>query len=177
MRSAGENVVAATARAMANNRRRYGGQLVHLSILLIVMGITASQAYQSEVQVALAVGESTEVGGYQLTYSDYVYRSVEENGNKVRNQAVIQVSRNGRQLASVHPERNLHSNVQGAVTEVALRSNLKEDLYVILAGLDADGLAAFQILITPMVIWLWIGGAVMIVGTLIAAWPARKQGR
>ena len=177
MRSAGENLLAATARAMANNRRRYGGQLVHLSILLIVMGITASQAYQSEVQVALAVGESTEVGGYQLTYSDYVYRSVEENGNKVRNQAVIQVSRNGRQLASVHPERNLHSNAQGAVTEVALRSNLKEDLYVILAGLDADGLAAFQILITPMVIWLWIGGAVMVVGTLIAAWPVRKQGR
>ncbi len=177
MRSADEAVWTAAARAMAHNRRRYGGQLIHFSILLIVMGITASQAYQSEVQVALAVGESTEVSGYQLTYSDYVYRSVEEGGNKVRNQAVVEVWRDGRRLASVHPERNLHSNAQGAVTEVALRSNLKEDLYVILAGLDADGLAAFQILITPMVIWLWIGGVVMIVGALIAAWPSRKQGR
>ncbi len=177
MRSTGEKVWTAAARAVAQNRRRYGGQLIHFSILLIVMGITASQAYQSEVQVALAVGESTDVSGYQLTYSDYVYRAVEEDGNKIRNRAVLEVWRDGRHLASVHPERNLHSNAQGAVTEVALRSNLKEDLYVILAGLEADGLAAFQILITPMVIWLWIGGVVMIVGTLIAAWPARGQRR
>ena len=141
------------------------------------MGITASQAYQTEVQVALATGESVDVSGYTLAYQDYTYQQVEENGNKIRNQAVMDVYRNGRRVTTVRPERNLHSNVQGAVTEVALRSNLKEDLYVILASLEADGLAAFQVLITPMVVWLWIGGALLIVGTLIAAWPPRRRGR
>jgi cytochrome c-type biogenesis protein CcmF len=177
MRSAGESVFVATARAISNNRRRYGGQLIHFSILLIVIGITGSQAYQTEVQVALAQGESVEVGGYTLAYQDYTFQQIEENGNMVRNQAVVDLNRGGRNFATVRPERNLHSNAQGAVTEVALRSNLKEDLYIVLVSLEADGLAAFQVLINPMVIWLWIGSGVLIVGTLIAAWPPRRRGR
>jgi cytochrome c-type biogenesis protein CcmF len=175
MRTAGENVISATGRAIANNRRRYGGQLIHLSILLIVMGITASQAYQTEVQVALAQGETVEVEGYTLTYRDFTFQEVEENGNKVLNQAVVDVYQGGRQLATIRPERNIHSNVDSWVSEVALRSNLREDLYVVLASLEADGLAAFQVLVTPMVIWLWIGGLVLIAGTLVAAWPSRTS--
>lgn len=177
MRSAGENIVQATGRAVANNRRRYGGQLIHFSILLTVVGITGSQAYQTEVQVALALGDSVEVRGYTLSYVDYAYQEIEDGGNKARNQAQLDVYRGNRRLATIRPERNLHSNVEGAVTEVALRSNLKEDLYVVLASLEPDGLAAFQVLINPMVIWLWIGGVVLLAGTVIAAWPARTWGR
>lgn len=176
MKAAGENVWVATGRAVRNNRRRYGGQIIHFSILLIVAGITGSQAYQTEVQVALAQGERVEVSGYTLVYQDYTYRQIEEDGNKILNEAVVDIYQGERKIATVRPERNLHSNVEGAVTEVALRSNLKEDLYLVLASLDADGLAAFQVLTTPMVLWLWIGGGVLIVGTLIAAWPARSQG-
>jgi cytochrome c-type biogenesis protein CcmF len=177
MRSAGENLAVATVRAVGNNRRRYGGQIIHFAILLIVMGITGSQAYQAEVQVALAAGESVEVEGYTLAYTAYDYREIEEQGNKIRNQAVLDVYRDGRKVATVRPERNLHSNASGAVTEVALRSNLKEDLYVVLASLEPDGLAAFQVLVNRLVVWLWIGGAVLIIGTLIAAWPGRPAGR
>ncbi len=177
MQSAGENLFLATARAVANNRRRYGGQIIHFSILLIVMGITGSQAYQKEVQVAVAEGESVQVEGYTLVYQGYAYQQLEENGNKMRNQAVLDVYRGDRKVTTVRPERNLHSNVDGAVTEVALRSNLKEDLYIVLAGLDADGLAAFQVLINPLVVWLWIGGAVLLAGVLITAWPPRRQRR
>ncbi len=175
MRAAGENLFLATARAVSNNRRRYGGQLVHFSILLIVMGITGSQAYQTEAQVALAQGEQVEVEGYTLVYQDYTYYQIEEGGNKALFQAVVDVYRGDRKLATMRPERNLHTNTQGAVTEVALRSQLSEDLYLVLASLDEDGLAAFQVLVTPLVIWLWIGGAVLLVGTLIAAWPVRAS--
>jgi cytochrome c-type biogenesis protein CcmF len=177
MRAAGENILVATARAVSNNRRRYGGQLIHLSVLLIVIGIIGSQAYQAEVQVALATGETVDVEGYTLAYQDYTYQRLEDQGNKVLNEAVVEIYRGDRLVAVMKPQRNMHMNVNGAVTEVALRSNLKEDLYVVLASLEADGLAAFQVLINRMVIWLWIGGAVMIVGTLVAAWPPRKKGR
>ena len=122
----------------------------------------------------LAEGEQTEIGGYTLLYKSYTYAQQEENGNKLRNAAQVELYRNGRLLAAMEPERNLHSNVDGSVTEVALRSNLKEDLYLILASLEADGLAAFQVIITPMVIWLWIGGVLLIVGTVVAAWPASR---
>ena len=63
------------------------------------------------------------------------------------------------------------------MTEVALRTTLKEDLYVVLASLEPDGLAAFQVLINPMVVWLWIGGGVLLAGVLVAAWPPRRRGR
>jgi cytochrome c-type biogenesis protein CcmF len=174
MRTAGENVVVALGKAVRNNRRRYGGQLIHLSILLIVMGITGSQAYQREVQVALAQGETIDVEGYRLVYQGYTFRQLEEGGNKLLNQAVLDVYRGDRKIATARPERNQHSNVEGSVTEVALRSNLKEDLYIVLASLEPDGLAAFQLLITPLVVWLWIGGLVLLAGTLIAAWPTRS---
>jgi cytochrome c-type biogenesis protein CcmF len=176
MRAAGENLLVAMGQAVRSNRRRYGGQLIHFSVLLIVMGITSSQAYQTEVQVALATGETVEVGGYTLVYQDFTYQQVEDNGNKVLNQAVVEIYRGDRKVATATPERNLHSNAPGAVTEVALRLGLKEDLYLVLASLESDGLAAFQVLINPMVVWLWIGGAVLIVGTLVAAWPPRRRG-
>ncbi len=176
IRTAGENPLVAAARAVSNNRRRYGGQIIHLSILLIVMGITGSHAYGQEVQVrGLTIGESADVSGYTLVYRDYTYRQSEDSGNKRLNQVVLDVYRGDRKVATMSPERNLHSNVDGSVTEVALRSTLKEDLYVVLAGLESDGLASFQVLINPMVVWLWIGGLVLLLGTLIAAWPARKR--
>jgi len=174
MRTAKENLLVAAAQAVRRNRRRYGGQLIHLAILLIVAGIIGSQAYQDEVQVVLAEGEQAEVGAYTLLYKSYTFRQQEEGGNKLRNAALVEVYRNGRQLAVMEPERNLHSNVDGSVTEVALRSTLKEDLYLVLASIESNGLAAFQVIITPMVIWLWIGGVLLIIGTLVAAWPAAR---
>jgi cytochrome c-type biogenesis protein CcmF len=174
MRSAGENVLVAVGRAVSNNRRRYGGQLIHFSVLLIVMGIIGSQAYQAEVTVALAQGESVDVEGYTLVYEDFTYNQIEEQGNKILNQAVIDVYRGDRKVSEARPERNFHSNVEGTVSEVALRSSLAEDLYIVLASLEPGGLAAFQVLVNPLVIWLWIGGAVLLLGTLIAAWPARR---
>ncbi|MGQ9599761.1 MAG: heme lyase CcmF/NrfE family subunit [Anaerolineae bacterium] len=158
-------------KVIRGNCRRYGGQIIHFGILLIVAGVVASQAYQTEAQVNLTMGESVEVQGYLLRYQDYTYEQIEEGGNKVRNQAVVEVYRGDRKLATLAPERNWYSNVQGAVSEVALRSTLREDLYLVLAGLEPDGYAAFQVLITPMVLWLWIGGAVLLLGTVIAMTP------
>ena len=70
------------------------------------------------------------------------------------------------------PEKNYHYALENPwVTEVAIRTNLKEDLYVVLASLEEDGLAAFEIVINPLVSWIWIGGGVLLAGTVIAAWP------
>lgn len=173
MRATGENPLTAIARAVSTNRRRYGGQIIHLGVLLIVAGITGSQAYQKEVLVALAQGESVEESGYRLVYRDYTCWQVEEGGNKVLNEAVVDLYRGERRLTTLQPRRDLYSNAEGAVSEVALHSTPFQDLYVVLTSLEPDGLAAFQVLITPLVAWLWIGGGVLLLGTLIAAWPAR----
>ena len=175
MRTAHENPFVATTRAISRNQRRYGAQIIHLAVVLIVMGIVGSQARQVEVTVPLAKGEAIDVEGYTLAYRDFTYQSLEENGNKRRNEAVLDIYRGERLVATMSPERNRHSNVDGSVTEAALRSTIKEDLYVVLASLESDGLAAFQVIVTPLVLWLWIGGMVLIVGTLVALWPTRSR--
>jgi cytochrome c-type biogenesis protein CcmF len=157
---------------MGQHHRRYGAHIVHLGIVLIALGITGSSAYQQEVQVALAPDEEIEVQGYTLRYQDFVS---EERTDRQRFAAEVAVQRGGRQVAALHPEKSFHWNVEQWVTEVAIRSTLKEDLYLILAGFEADGLASFRVLINPLVVWLWIGGGMLLTGGVMAWWPASRR--
>jgi cytochrome c-type biogenesis protein CcmF len=174
VRRKGENPVQALGRDLVRNHRRYGAQLVHLGIVLIVVGITGSKAFQSEVQVALAKGESVEVSRYTVQYRD---AQSEQLVDKQRFWATVGISRNGRLVAEMQPEKNFHWNIEQWVTEVAIHPTLAEDLYVILGSVEEDGLATFQILVNPLVVWLWIGGVVLLLGTVVAAWPDRPRQR
>ncbi|HUT21424.1 MAG TPA: heme lyase CcmF/NrfE family subunit [Anaerolineae bacterium] len=168
----GEAIPLAFLKAVGSNRRRYGAHIVHLGIVLIAVGITGSSLYQEEVQVALAPGEQIDVGRYTLHYQDLIS---EELPDRQRFAAVVGVSNGDRQLATLRPEKAFHWNVEQWVTEVAIRSTLKEDLYLILAGSDQDGLASFRILINPLVAWLWVGGSMLLAGGVLAWWPAPER--
>jgi cytochrome c-type biogenesis protein CcmF len=178
-RSTGENYPTAVLTLIAKGRRRYGAYLIHLAVVLITVGVTGSRAYKSEQLVALNPGESTTIQNYMLYYEDYVIEELnpepETYQSRVRFATSVDVYGGDAKLATLVPEKNYHWVLDNPwVTEVAIRSNLKEDLYVILASLDEDGLAAFQIIINPLVVWIWIGGVLLLVGTLIAAWPRRR---
>jgi cytochrome c-type biogenesis protein CcmF len=179
-RSTGENYPKALFTLISKARRRYGGYLVHLGIILIAIGVTGSMAYKSEKLVALSPGESTTIHGYTLRYEDYTIEELnpepETYQSRVRFSTTLAVYGGDSKLAILVPEKNYHWVLDNPwVTEVAIRSNLKEDLYVILASLDETGLAAFQIIINPLVIWIWIGSGLLLVGTLIAVWPTRRR--
>jgi cytochrome c-type biogenesis protein CcmF len=167
-RSTGEDYLLALGRLMAKNRRRYGGFLVHLSMVIITMGIVGSSLYQTEYQVTLARGESVTVQDYTLEYEKF---EAQATPAKHRFATQLGVYRGDRRIATLFPEKNFHWNIEQWVTEVAIRTNLKEDLYVTLAGLAEDGSATFQILINPLVVWLWIGGGILLLGTAVAIWP------
>jgi cytochrome c-type biogenesis protein CcmF len=165
----GEAIPLALFRAVGSNRRRYGAHVVHLGIVLMAVGITGSSLYQEEVQIALAPGEQVNVGAYTLQYQDLISQELPDRQCFA---AVVDVNQGDRQLATLQPEKDFHWNVEQWVTEVAIRSTPKEDLYLILSGLDENGLASFQILIEPLVVWLWIGGAMLLAGGVLAWWPA-----
>jgi cytochrome c-type biogenesis protein CcmF len=171
-RSTGENYLLAFRRLITKNRRRYGGYLVHLSIVIITMGVVGSSVYQTEYQVALAKGERVTVKDYTLEYEKF---EAQATPAKHRFATLVGVYRGGRRIATLFPEKNFHWNVQQWVTEVAIRTSLKEDLYVILAGLSEDGSATFEILINPLVVWLWIGGGILLLGTIVAIWPSEVK--
>ena len=124
--------------------------------------------------MALAEGEKVDIKNYELVYRGVTSQATQE---KQRFAAVVDVYRNGQKLDTVVPEKNYHWNIDQWVSEVALRSNPVEDLYVILAGVEDNGVATFQVFVNPLVMWLWIGGGVLLLGALIAFWPEARARR
>lgn len=151
-------------------RRRLGAHLVHLGVLVMVAGIVGSSVYKTEHQVVLLPGEEVTVSGYTLQYVRPI-RGMDRA--KQRTAVELALSRGGQPLGTLVPERNFHWNVEQVVTEVALRSSWKEDLYVILAALQEDDLATLRVQVELMVSWIWVGGFVLLAGTLVGLWPGR----
>jgi cytochrome c-type biogenesis protein CcmF len=173
-RATQEGWLQAAANVAAKSRVRYGAYGVHLGVVLMVMGITGSSVYSTEIQAAVAKGERLEVQGYTLVYKQLL---TDDSPLRQRTMAVLDVTRGGRKIATLSPSKEYFWNTEQWVTEVAIRSTLQEDLYVILAGVEQDGLASFRVLVKPLVVWLWIGGAMLLIGGAIAWWPRRSEGR
>ncbi len=175
-RSTGESYVRAFLRLLSKARRRYGAYLVHLAVVLIAIGVTGSSAYKSEELVALNPGESIDFRGYRIQYVDYLVETINPEPvtrqSRVRYAAALGVQRGASKAATLVAEKNYHWALETPwVTEVAIKSSWKEDLYIILASLEQNGLAGFQFVLNPLVSWIWIGGGLLLVGTLMAVWP------
>ncbi len=117
-------------------------------------------------------GESMTINDYTLTYENI---DQYETQSKTVVTATLSVYNQGKLIGKLTPEKYFHRSYQQAVTEVAIRSTLLEDLYVILIGWDEDGTTAFKVLVNPLVSWIWIGGVVFVIGGLIAFWPERQK--
>ena len=172
LRQDGKGVWPALVRLVTRSRRRYGAHLVHLGIVLMAMGVVGSSLYQDEVQVALAPGEKVDVQGYTLEYRDFLSKELPDQQQFT---AVMGASRGGRAIATLRPQKEFHWSVEQWVTEVSIHSTLREDLYVILAGFEQDGLASFRVLINPLVAWLWVGGILLLCGGGMAWWPSASK--
>jgi cytochrome c-type biogenesis protein CcmF len=178
-RATGEPAGRAFLGLLQRSRRRYGAYLVHLAIVLIATGITGSTAYKQETLVSLTEGQATSVGGYTIQVEGLNMETVNAEPltyqSKIRLSTTLGIYRGGAKVATLVAEKNLHWALENPVTEVAIHSTLKEDLYIVLADLDQSGVASFQIVINPLVSWIWIGGALLLVGTGIAAWPPKRE--
>ncbi len=167
-----ENYFKAFWGLIMNNRPRYGGYIVHLAIIIVAIGVTGSTLYGDEKEVTVVPGESMTINDYNLTF-----QSIDsyETESKTTVTATLVVEKGGRLLGKLTPEKYFHRSYDQAVTEVAIRSNLAEDLYVILIGWEDDDTTSFKIMVKPMVIWIWIGGIIFTAGGLIAFWPERRK--
>jgi cytochrome c-type biogenesis protein CcmF len=178
-RSRGAAWLPALGHTILRNRRRYGGYIVHLGVLLIVLGLAGS-AFRTERQALLNRGESMRVGQYTLTYTHLARMSTPE---KFVNRATIAVARGGRDIATLYPQRNFHLVQRQPQSEVSIRTNPQEDLYVVITSVDPDGAIALRAFVNPLTWWIWVGAGVMALGMGIllsggptAAAPKRAQG-
>ena len=159
----------ALSTTIARNRRRYGGYIVHLGVVLIVIGIAGS-AFRTERHSLLDVGSSMAIGDYTLTYADRNQTATDE---KQINIATIEVTKNGDPAGRLFPQRNFHLAQSQPQSEVAIRTGPIEDLYVVITSFDADGGAAIRAFVNPLTWWIWVGAAVMLGGmTVLLSSPA-----
>jgi len=159
---------AQAAAVVVRKRRRYGAYLAHLGMVVLVVGIAGSHFWQQEKIVALKPGEQVTVAGYTLTYTGAEQRQLADHTELVGSM------RMGDQ--TLEPARATYAGLGGqSLTHAAISSTPIADVYVVLAGLNDDGSAAFQIFVNPLVIWIWAGGAIVILGVVLGNVGERRR--
>ncbi|MFH1287784.1 MAG: cytochrome c-type biogenesis CcmF C-terminal domain-containing protein [bacterium] len=172
-RNTGKNYFTSFFTLIWKNKRKYGGYIVHIGIVLMYIGMTGIGAYSIEKDKTLRLGESFEIGKYKLVYDDF--QNIPSDTKEVY-RALLTIYKDNKPLFRMRPEKNFYPNHEQPTTEVAIASNLSEDLYIILGGYNPDtGTASFKVFINPLVIWMWLGGIVIFIGTAIAFWPDKKS--
>ena len=169
-----ENILVALWRLAGRNRRRYGGYLIHLSVVLMALGIIGIEMFQTQTQGTIAQGQSIKIDGYSITYKDLAVFDTSDNRNVAR--AVITVEKDGQFVGEYYPRRDYFYESQQPMTIPAIRSTPLDDLYIILVDWQpilSSG-ATFKIYHNPLVIWLWIGAFMLIFGSVVAAWPDKE---
>lgn len=152
--------------------RRYGGYVVHLGVALLFIGIAGS-SYQGEYHVKLNKGGAESSGGYELKLNDIEWRQFKDKEGVIAN---VKVLENGRELGTLRPALFLHENQPKPIAEVDLFIKPLKDIYLALGGISQDGESAeFVLTINPLISFVWLGGLVMIIGTVIAILPAKKR--
>jgi len=168
----GEPWPSALVRLMARQRRRYGGYLIHLGVLMIALGVIGTYSYQQETQATLKLGEELTIGEYTLRFEDLRAYS-REGGDRQITEAVLRVYRDDRPVRVLHPRRDFFISAQQPMTIPSIWSRPQEDLYTLLIAWETEPtlMATFKVYVNPLVTWLWWGGVVFVLGTLVAAWP------
>ena len=181
-RIAGEGILSAFRSLVRRNRRRWGGYIVHAGVVVVFTGL-AGAAFDARVEQELVPGEAMTVRSalgseYRLVYESLshsrprVGENVEEND--WRWTALMTVYRDGERIGVLRPERRFYPVMEQSSTEVGISSSVLEDLYVIPKDLQSGtDRATFEVKVLPLVPWIWYGGLIVAIGTLVALWPPR----
>ncbi len=156
---------------LRRNRRRYGGYVIHIGVVLMALGILGIELFQSETQATIPQGGKIQIGHYTIVYDSLAVFDAFDNRNVAR--AVLQVYKDGEWVGELHPRRDYYYDSEQPVTLPGIHSTWEDDIYVILIDwlpISSEG-ATFKVYHNPLVAWLWTGALVFIFGTIIAGMP------
>jgi cytochrome c-type biogenesis protein CcmF len=146
--------------AIVRQRRRYGAYVAHLGLAVLVVGLAASHFAQQEKDVTLRPGEAVSLAGYTLTYQGVDQRRLADHTE------YFATMKFGDE--TLEPSRATYAGLGGqALSHVAITTTPVADVYIVLAGTNDDGSAAFRVFVNPLVSWIWAGGAILILGVML----------
>ena len=174
-----ENPLTAFWRLLRKNRSRYGGYIVHVGIVFMFIGFTG-HAFDIEKEFGLKKDETNHLSGYTFVLQNI---REEERPNHYAWIADLHVSdASGKEIVMLHPEKRIyfHRNPdperRQPHSELDIYSTMKQDIYSIFNSVDLEnGVAYLKIMINPLVNWVWFGGFIFVLGTLVALWPPKKE--
>jgi cytochrome c-type biogenesis protein CcmF len=166
-----ENLFLALWLLVGKNRRRYGGYIIHLGVVLMALGIIGIELFQTQTQGTIPQGGEISLGQYTVHFDSLAVFDTPDGRNVAR--AVVSVFKDGKYVGELHPRRDYYLESQQPMTIAGLRSTPEDDLYVLLVDWQplSTSAATFKIYHNPLVWWLWFGAIVLIFGSIVAAWP------
>lgn len=173
--SSQKKFVGALGKELQLHTRKYAAYLIHLGVVMIYLSIIGTTAYKQEKEITMQKGDSVTIGSYELVYKTF---GEMQDSRKDIVYAQMEIFKNKDKIAKLTPERFIYKSVMGerqVTSEVALRSTLKEDLYISLASIQNDGSATFVIMLNPLMNWMWIGGFVITLGIIIIFFDQIKR--
>jgi cytochrome c-type biogenesis protein CcmF len=172
-RRSGDGWGHATWGLLRRQNRRYGGFVVHLGILVIALGVAGSQAWSLQTETTVKRGEAVELAGYRVRF-ERLMASEESNHAKVT--GVFTVENGAMRPATLLPAKKFYPQEQSPIAYVDYRLGFIEDVYLVLGDFARDGShATVRLQVNRLVSWLWIGGLVLTLGTLLAILPDRRR--
>ena len=155
-------------------RRRYGGYLIHIGMMIIFIGITGATVFKVEKEKVLRKGDSMTIRNYKLTFlgSDDFKTPLAEKFI-----ATLRIEKDGKNIGIATPSKEYYYLQKQTSTEVSITSSFKEDLYIILAGGDDSGAVNIKAKINPLIGWIWWGGYILFAATIFTMWPSKKKNK
>ena len=169
-----ENLVVALARTVRGNPRRWGGLVVHVGVILIAVAIAASQGSASKRELRLREGQSGVVAGHTIKY---LRTQTSTSPQKATLRSEFSISYDGEDLGVFAPSISTFRNANQGIGTPSVRSGIARDVYLTLVAapdVDGDGAVTVSVAVNPMILWLWTGGAVMALGTMLCLTPKRR---
>jgi len=173
VRAGGAGFLGALMDQIADNRRRYGGYIVHIGVAMMCIGF-AGDAFKTKKDVVLKLGQRVTVGQYTLRYDGL---NIQDDLQKTAISAGVTIFEDGKSVGTMRPARWVFfSRPKDPTSEVSILRSVREDLFVALGGYGEGGAhASFMVVINPLVNWIWIGFLAMTLGALVGGFPLPRR--
>ena len=170
-RQTGRNIFEGLWLLCRRNTRRYGGYIIHIGVVVIVIGL-AGQAFNTSIESEMGLHDKMNIGPYTLVCNGFTQDS---NLNYNSEYAMLDVWKGGKKVFQMTPEKRVYLASEQPQTMVAIHSVPGWDLYVVYEGANPDtDQPIIKAFLNPLVSWIWIGVLLMIFGTLVALTPKQR---
>ncbi|MDH3288536.1 MAG: heme lyase CcmF/NrfE family subunit [Betaproteobacteria bacterium] len=159
-------------RLRSSSRSYYGMVIAHIGVAVFTVGVTLVNGYQGETDVKMAPGDVTTLAGHEFSFGGATQI---KGPNYVAARGTIEVSREGKRMATLHPEKRIYTVQNMPMTEAAINRGITRDLYVAMGEEVSPGTWIVRIWYKPFVNWIWIGCVIMALGGVLAASDRRYR--